>query len=76
MRSTGTVGPIAGVAGKIVKFFLLVLVGLVFAWVFSVLLNATPISTLLVGWVEQWLFRVGGFVMCVMAIAVIAESVR
>jgi hypothetical protein len=76
MRSTGNVSPVAGVAAKIVKFFLLVLVGLVFAWVFSVLLNATSVSTLLVGWVEQWLFRVGAFVVCVMAIAVITESAR
>ena len=76
MRSTGNIGPVAGVAAKIVKFFLLVLVGLVFAWVFSVLLNANPISTLLMGWVEQWLFRVGGVVVCVMAIGIIAESLR
>jgi len=63
-------------ASKVLKYFLLGLFGLGITYLLLAVLGALPlpeILTTLLGW---WLVRIAGMVACLMATAVVVESIR
>ncbi|GAB4461039.1 MAG: hypothetical protein OHK0037_09300 [Elainellaceae cyanobacterium] len=63
-------------AVRVLKYFLLALFGILVAIVLSKVLVITPLTSVLVGILDAALFKSMGMVFCLMAIAVVVESIR
>ncbi len=63
-------------ASKVLKYFLLGLFGLGIACLLSVVLGAFPLVEILISLLGRWLVRVTVIVVCLMATAVVIESIR
>ncbi|NJM69411.1 MAG: hypothetical protein HC862_03830 [Scytonema sp. RU_4_4] len=61
---------------RFLKYFLLMLFGFALVYVMSVVFGALSIATPLLLIVGDWLCRLGILLLCLMAIAIIFESVR
>lgn len=63
-------------AVRVLKYFLLTLFGILVAIVLSKVLVILPLTHLLVSILDAALFKTMGLVFCLMAIAVVVESIR
>lgn len=63
-------------AVRVLKYFLLALFGILVAIVLSKVLVIAPLTSILVGILDAALFKSMGMVFCLMAIAVVVESIR
>ncbi|KAM3090282.1 hypothetical protein ACKFKG_30285 [Phormidesmis sp. 146-35] len=63
-------------ASKVLKYFLLSLFGLGITCLLSVVLAAFPLVEVLISLFGWWLVRITIIVVCLMATAVVIESVR
>jgi hypothetical protein len=61
---------------RLLKYFLLMLFGFALAYVMSVGLGVLPIAAPVLVVVGDWLCRLGILLLCLIAIAIILESVR
>lgn len=61
---------------RFLKYFLLMLFGFALTYVVSVSFGASQIAAMLLATVGDWCLRLGILVLCLMAIAIILESVR
>lgn len=62
-------------ASRVLKYFLLALVGLAIAFVVSTILGAVPVINILQDYrLWQWMFRILAFIVCLFAIAMIVDS--
>lgn len=63
-------------ASKVLKYFLLSLFGVGIACLLSAALGAFSVVGILMSFLEQWLVRIAVVVMCLLATAVVYESIH
>jgi hypothetical protein len=63
-------------ASKVLKFFLLSLFGLGITCLLSVVLGILPLLEILINSLGWWLVRITVVIVCLMATAVLLESIR
>ncbi|MBP5971914.1 hypothetical protein HW132_03975 [Brasilonema sp. CT11] len=63
-------------ASKCLKYFLIAIFGFAIAYVMSLCFGMLHIAAMLLPLVGSWLWRVGILLLCLLAIAVISESLR
>jgi hypothetical protein len=63
-------------ASKVLKYFLLVILGFAIAYILSTAFNALPIAKILLPFVVFWFQKLGIILLCLLATAVILESWR
>ncbi|MGH8000516.1 MAG: hypothetical protein ACREPR_14080 [Brasilonema sp.] len=61
---------------RFLKYFLLMLFGFALAYVISISFNVLPIAAPVLLIVGDWLWRLGILLLCLMAVAIIFESIR
>jgi hypothetical protein len=63
-------------ASKVLKYFLMGLFGLGITCLLSAVLGAFPLVEILISLLGRWLVRITVVVVCLMAMAVVVESIR
>ncbi|BAY47853.1 hypothetical protein SAMD00079811_54720 [Scytonema sp. HK-05] len=63
-------------ASKCLKYFLIVIFGFAIAYIMSMSFGILHIAAMLLPLVGSWFLRVGILLLCLLAVAVISESVR
>jgi len=63
-------------ASKVLKYFLLSLFGLGIACLLSAVMGAFPLVEILLSVLKRWLIRLTVVIVCLIATAVVVESVR
>lgn len=63
-------------ASQALKYFLLTLFGFTLVCLLSMLLGAMNLATLLLAIMGQWLLRIAALIACLMALAIVVESLR
>ncbi|NJM71651.1 MAG: hypothetical protein HC862_16385 [Scytonema sp. RU_4_4] len=63
-------------ASKCLKYFLIVIFGFAIAYIMSLCFGILHIAVMLLPLVGSWFWRVGVLLLCLLAMAVIVESLR
>jgi hypothetical protein len=74
--TTNQYTPLMRLASKILKYFLLVMLGFAIAYILSTAFNALPIAKILLPFVLFCFQKLGIILLCLLAAAVILESWR
>lgn len=64
------------VASKFLKYFLLAILGIAIVSAISISLGGASIVTVLLPFIADWIVRIGLIIFCLLAIAIIIESLR
>jgi hypothetical protein len=74
--TTNEYTPLMRLVSKILKYFLLIILGFAIAYILSTAFNALPIAQILLPFVVFWFQKLGIILLCLFATAVILESWR
>jgi hypothetical protein len=74
--TTNQYTPLMRLASKILKYFLLIILGFAIAYILSTAFNALPIAKILLPFVLFCFQKLGIILLCLLAAAVILESWR